>query len=208
MAAAAEAGGIPDNRPQRRPPAIMPPSPLELGGTEDASNAAGVEISPIMSLEEAHLKSMAETIRNFVRAGDPRSAHLVPVRSGNLTLSSAEIEAFRANYSGEKSFRADYVNALVAIVSLIGRMGIELADFKAKRNSAYQWKPHADALSVLLKIGREIDNRAMTVAELAERRGLTDKHHAIHASLTRLHDQVQLVAESLQTLGATSRDAY
>ncbi len=208
MAAAAEAGAIPQYLPQRRAPAIIPPSPLEVSGIEGSSAGATAEISPSMSLEEAHLKSMGETIRNFLRAADPKSAHVVPVRSGNLALSSAEVEAFRANYSGEKSFRADYVNALVSIVSLVGRMGIELADFKAKRNSAYQWKPHADALSVLLKIGREVNDRAMTVAELAERRGLTDKNGAVHSSLARLHEQVQLVAETLQTLGGAPRDAY
>ena len=207
MAAAAEAGAIPEHLPQRRTPAIIPPSPLELNGIE-GSIAGAPEISPSMSLEESHLKSMAETIRNFLRAADPKSAHVVPVRSGNLSLSPAEMEAFRANYSGEKSFRADYVNALVSIVSLVGRMGIELADFKAKRNSSYQWKPHADALSVLLKIGREVNDRAMTVAELAERRGLTDKNNAIHGSLAKLHEQVQVVAETLQTLGAAPRDAY
>ena len=205
MAAAAEAGAIPET-PRR--PVIIPPSPLESNVFEGSTGSGTSEISPSMSLEEAHLKSMAETVRNFLRAADPKSSQVVPVRSGNLALSSAEVEAFRANYSGEKSFRADYVNALVSIVSLVGRMGIELADFKAKRNSAYQWKPHADALSVLLKIGREVDNRAMTVAELAERRGLSDKNNAVHASLAKLHEQVQVVAETLQTLGAAPRDAY
>jgi hypothetical protein len=48
----------------------------------------------------------------------------------------------------------------------------------------------------------------MTVAELAERRGLTDKNGAVHSSLARLHEQVQLVAETLQTLGGAPRDAY
>ncbi len=208
--AAANAGAIPgaQDHPPKRTPAIMPPSPFELNGMEGPASTAPTEVPPSMSLEEAHLKSMAETIRNFLRAADPKSAHIVPVRYGNLPLSSPEIEAFRANYSGEKSFRADYVNSLVSIVSLIGRMGTELADFKSKRNSVYQWKPHADALSVLLNIGREVNNRALTVAELAERRGLKDKCNAIHASLAKLHDQVQTVAETLQTLGASPREAY
>lgn len=206
MAAAASA--VPQGHPPKRTPAIMPPSPFELNGMEGSGVSAPTEVSPSMSLEEAHLKSMAETIRNFLRAADPKSAHIVPVRYGNLPLSQAEIEAFRANYASEKSFRADYVNALVLIVSLVGRLGTELADFKAKRNSAYQWKPHADALSVLLNIGREVNNRAMTVAELAERRGLKDKSSAVHASLAKLRDQVQSVAETLQTLGTGSRETY
>ncbi|MDT8069324.1 MAG: hypothetical protein ROO76_14250 [Terriglobia bacterium] len=206
-AAMAPAAPVPQSAPPKRSPAIMPPSPFELNGMQ-GSSAAAEDQSPSMSLEEAHLKSMAETVRNFLRAADPKSAHIVPVRYGNLPLSQAEIEAFRANYAGEKSFRADYVNALVSIISLIGRMGTELADFKSKRNSAYMWKPHADALSVLLKMGREVNNRAMTVAELAERRGLADKAKAVNASLAKLREQVQVVAESLQTLGAAPRETY
>jgi hypothetical protein len=208
MAAAAAPAVTPKAEP-KRPASIMPPSPLELSGMPTGTSSPGpAEASASFSMEEAHLKSMAETIRNFLRAADPKSAHIVPLRYGNLPLTAAEIEAFRANFSGEKSFRADYVNALVSIVSLIGRMGTELADFKAKRNSAYLWKPHADALSNLLMIGREINNRAMTVSELAERRGLADKTTAIQASLAKLRDQVQIVAESLQTLGTSPRDAY
>lgn len=184
----------------KRQPAIMPPSPFELSGTEVPGGQTGGALAN-GSFEETHLKAMAETIRNFVRAADPKSAHIVPVRFGNLMLTPAELEAFRANYAGEKSFRADYVNVLVSIVSLIGRMGVELAGFKAKRNSAYMWKPHADALSNLLRIGREVNNQAMTVAELAERRGLADKNKAVNASLGKLREQVQVVAECLQTLG-------
>jgi hypothetical protein len=191
----------------RRPPAIMPPSPLELNGL-DTSSPAPAETSPSVSLEEAKLKSMTETIRNFVRAADPKSAQVVPVQFGNLSLTPPETDAFRADYSHEKSFRADYVNVLVAIVSLIGRMGAELADFKAKRSSAYLWKPHADSLSNLLNIGREVNSRAMTVSELAERRGLADKTAAVNASLAKLRGQVQIVAEALQTLGPTPRDNY
>jgi hypothetical protein len=151
---------------------------------------------------------MTEMIRNFVRAADPKSAQVVPVQFGNLSLTPPEADAFRADYSHEKSFRADYVNVLVAIVSLIGRMGAELADFKAKRSSAYLWKPHADSLSNLLNIGREINSRAMTVSELAERRGLADKTAAVNASLAKLREQVQIVAEALQTLGPSPRDNY
>src|SRR5512146_2573484 len=65
MTAAAEAGAISEHLPQRRTPAIIPPSPLELNGIEGSSAGAPAEISPSMSLEEAHLKSMAETVRNF-----------------------------------------------------------------------------------------------------------------------------------------------
>jgi hypothetical protein len=203
-AMAAAASGVP---PVKRPPAIMPPSPLELNGT-DTSSSAPAEASPSVSLEEAKLKEMAETVRTFVRAAGSKSVQVVPVRFGNLPLTPPEADAFRADYTQEKSFRADYVNVLVSIVSLIGRMGVELADFKSKRSSAYLWKPHADSLSNLLKIGREINSRAMTVSELAERRGLADKTIAVNASLAKLREQVQIVAEALQTLGPTARDSY
>jgi hypothetical protein len=193
--------------PVKRHTAIMPPSPLELNGIDTSSSAPG-EVSPSVSFEEAKLKEMAETIRTFVRAAGSKSPNVVPVRFGNLPLAHAEADAFRADYAHEKSFRADYVNVLVSIVSLIGRMGVELADFKAKRSSAYLWKPHADSLSNLLKIGREVNSRAITVSELAERRGLADKTTTVNASLAKLREQVQIVAEALQTLGPTERDAY
>ena len=193
--------------PVKRPVSIMPPSPLELNAF-DTSSSAPAEVAPSISLEEVKLRGMTETIRTFVKAADPKSSHLVPVRFGNLPLTPPEADAFRADYSHEKSFRADYVNALVTIVSLIGRMGIELADFKSKRSSAYMWKPHADSLSYLLNLGREVNTRAMTVAGLAERRGLADKTAAVNASLAKLRDQVQIVAETLQTLGPTARDSY
>ena len=194
----------------KRPTAIMPPSPIELNGLLDGSSstATPAESSPSLSLEESKLNDMTATIRTFVRAADPKSAQLVPVRFGSLALTPPEADAFRADYSREKSFRADYVNVLVSIVSIIGRMGAELADFKAKRSSAYMWKPHADSLSQLLSLGRDINSRAMTVAELAERRGLADKMNAINASLAKLREQVQIVAETLQTLGTSSRDSY
>jgi hypothetical protein len=48
----------------------------------------------------------------------------------------------------------------------------------------------------------------MTVSELAERRGLADKTIAVNASLAKLREQVQIVAEALQTLGPTARDSY
>jgi hypothetical protein len=206
-AAAAKAASSPSTATPRRPPSIMPPSPLEFFGA-DSPQPGPEEVTGSVSSEDGKLKEMTETIRHFIRAADPKSAHIVPVRFGNLILTPQEADAFRADYFAEKSFRADYVNALISIVSLIGRMGIELADFKAKRSSAYLWKPHADSLSKLLQVGSEINTRAMTVSGLAERRGLMDKTTALNASLVKLRDQVQIVAAALQTLGGKSRDAY
>lgn len=206
-AAAAKAASAPINATPKRQPSIMPPSPIEFFGA-DSPQPGPEEVTASSSSEDTKLKEMTETIRHFIRAADPKSAHIVPVRFGNLILTPQEADAFRADYFSEKSFRADYVNALISIVSLVGRMGIELADFKSKRTSAYLWKPHADSLSKLLQIGSEINTRAMAVSGLAERRGLMDKTTALNTSLVKLRDQVQIVAAALQTLGGASRDAY
>src|SRR5512146_681273 len=77
-AAMAPAAPVPQSAPPKRSPAIMPPSPFELNGMQ-GSSAAAEDLSPSMSLEEAHLKSMAETVRHFLRAADPKSPHLDPV---------------------------------------------------------------------------------------------------------------------------------
>ena len=54
-----------------------------------------------------------EAIKNYVRTADAKYAHIVPIKNSKITLTSAEVEAFRTDYQGEKSFRADYVNIMM-----------------------------------------------------------------------------------------------
>src|ERR1019366_8259442 len=51
-----------------------------------------------LSVEEAKLRRVEESIRVFVRVADPKFRQIVPMRYFNLMLSTAEIEAYTADY--------------------------------------------------------------------------------------------------------------
>ena len=55
------------------------------------------------AVEQGKLRSMENSIRNFILAADPRSANVVPLRNGNMALSNAEVDAFRADYGAKKA---------------------------------------------------------------------------------------------------------
>jgi hypothetical protein len=152
------------------------------------------------TIEEGKIHSVQESIRNFVRVADPKSSQVVPMRNGNINLSAAEADAFRADFLNEKSFRGEFANMLVQIVAVQVRMIGELEDFKSKQHSAYLWKPHADALAFLLTVSKRTMEAATHVLEIANQRGLQEKLTAMHASLQKLRMQGQLVAKTLQAL--------
>jgi hypothetical protein len=175
-----------------------------VGNSSGALSAS--TIAHADGLEDNKLQAMEESIRNFIRAAGPKTTvPVVPLRHGTLSLLAAETEAFRVEYVFEKSFRADVARSLVRSVSLIGRMLTELADYRSKQHSAYLWKPHADSLAYLLRLSQESLERGQQLITLAQERGLVDKSKAISASLERLQEQVQIVADALRSLGATAQ---
>lgn len=180
--------------------------PAEEPATAPISAPLGAALNS--SLEEIKFTSMSESIRNLVRAAPPRDTVEIPVRHGTLLLTAAEAEAFRADYANEKSFRADLVNVLMSDVTVLARMAMELADFKAKRNSAYLWKPHADSLSHLLGLSQTILQKGEEISETADKRGLKDKAATVRASMERVREQVQLVAKALQSMGTNQAGIY
>ena len=161
---------------------------------------AGAGINP--TIEQGKLHSMEDSIRNFVLAADPRQANIVPLKNGNLSLTNAEVEAFRAQYGGEKSFRADYASALRIVCALQSRFMAELLEFKAKQGSAYLWKPHADALTWLLTNAQKAEQQCGEVLKTAEQRGLAEKALALNASIQKLKVQIQQAAKMLQGSGS------
>ncbi len=56
-----------------------------------------------LSIEEAKLRRVEESIRIFVRVADPKFRQIVPMRYFNLMLSPAEVEAYTADYLEEAS---------------------------------------------------------------------------------------------------------
>lgn len=185
-----------------RTPAIAPDRPglgLEsMGGTFSTPSTGSLTAS----LEDTRIQEMRASIRNFVRAADPKKAHTVPVRYGNVILADAEIEAFRSDYGAEKSFRADFASAITYLVAVIARMDSEIMDFTAKRNSSYQWKPHADSLTHLMMFAQQGVEKAEQVLEVAKQRGLAEKTSVMQQGMERIREKVRNVAQLLQTVGS------
>jgi hypothetical protein len=185
----------PSNLPSmsRPAPKSKDPKPLPL---ESIAEAPAFAVGN--AIEDAKTRSAIESIRNFVRAAQS-NWNVVPIRDGNLVLSPAEVEAFRSEMAGEKSFRGDYANLMMQTVGILSRMTTELNDYLAKQDSAYLWKPHADALTYLIAAAGRVFAVSTNLLSTAEQRGLTDKVKGLNASLEKLKVQTGLVAKALQS---------
>ncbi|HEY6352780.1 MAG TPA: hypothetical protein VI636_25575 [Candidatus Angelobacter sp.] len=178
-------------------PRNVPVAPM----AQERQQAEVIAVAPSAAVQnavqEGKLHSTKETIKNHVRSADTRFANLVPVRKNNMTLTPAEVEAFRVDYGGEKSFRADYANILMLLVSYHARMMIEVDEYRQKSNSAYLWKPHADALGYLLSTFERINLEAEQIKRTALQRGLQDKATAVEATLEKVKKYAHTVSETL-----------
>lgn len=161
-----------------------------------AATQAGAPATSAM--EQGKIRSVLESIRNFVKAAERGADNIVPLRGGNVVLTPAEVEAFRTDFGQEKSFRADQATFYMEGVALHTRMMNELADYKAKRSSAYLWKPHADSLTYLLTASSKCVETGKALVAMAEQRGLADKVKPLTGSMDKLRAQMQYVAKALQ----------
>lgn len=187
--------------PAATPPPTTGPGPA-IGAV--ASHDAGVIAAKI---EDGKLHAMVETIRNFVRAADPAKSNVVPMRHGNFILSQSEVDAYRAEYAGETSFRADLANVYRLTAGVVARIEAEMFDYRLKESSAYLWKPHADALAHLVRTAQQVSAQALAVQLTAEKRGLLDKANAVFNSMGRLRQHVQSATELLSQVGTRGHDS-
>lgn len=180
-------------------PTPAPAAPPRAPGKGEAEVLAVPPSAAVQNaVQEGKLHSTKETIKEYVRTADPKLANIVPVKRSKITLSPAEAEAFRADYPGEKSFRADYANILMLLVSYHARMLIEVDEYNQKSGSAYLWKPHADALGYLLSTLERVSLEAEQLKTVARQRGLQDKANAVDVTLEKIKKYAQTVSQTLQ----------
>ena len=199
-----------DRRRTAKAPAAGPPAASVAAAAASAAQnptpgrSAPENLQPVVSIpqaraaEDAKTHSLSESIRNFLRSAD-RNILIVPLRNASLTLSPAEAESFRADFHGEKSFRADYAAHIMFMIGIAGRFLIESADYLAKRKSAYLWKPHADALAMLIAAAEASYEQAATLMATCEQRGLAEKKKAMQATVDKLRAEMQKAAKLLQS---------
>jgi hypothetical protein len=186
------------------PPRQAAPPPRPQAPQQAAAQAEVLAVPPSQAvqnaIQEGKIHSAREAIKTYVRNADSKYAHIVPIKNSKITLTTAEVEAFRTDYQGEKSFRADYVNIIMILVAYLSRMIVEVDEYNQKTSSAYLWKPHVDALGYLLTTLDRVSMEAEQIRNIARQRGLQDKASAIEASLAKLKEYARTVSQTLQSV--------
>jgi hypothetical protein len=126
-----------------------------------APKYVAIAITPqAVSVEEAKLRRVEESIRVFVRVADPKFRQIVPMRYFNLMLTPAEVEAYTADYLEQAGVRADAARMLLRTVAIAARITTEMEELKRSRNSPSVWKLHADSLVVLVDLASRLEKSA------------------------------------------------
>jgi hypothetical protein len=152
-----------------------------------------------ISMEEAKLRRVEESIRIFVRVADPKFRQVVPMRFFNLNLTPAEVEAYCADYLEEKSLRAEVGRTLLRSVAVIGRIQTELEELKRCQPSTSLWKLRADALVVLLDVARSAYEAGSKVVSNAQQSGeaAVAEAEAVQTSMRKLRERAEFVVKTL-----------
>jgi hypothetical protein len=150
-----------------------------------------------ISAEEGKLRRVEESIRVFVRVADPKYRQIVPMRFFNLTLTTAEADAYGAAFLEEKSLRADVARTLIRMISISARISTELEELKRSQKMSSLWKLHADSVVVLLDMANSSTEDAGSVARQAEQSGSGPAAKAVHESVAKLRRQADVAVKTL-----------
>lgn len=195
-------------RRKNAPPPPPPPSTPALAAAPQPAREA--EVLPLAEVpshaialsveEQVKLYTTRESIRLFLRSADQPSSAVVPLRFSSITLTNAEMEAFRTDFAEEKSFRADLASVLIHLATLQARFIEELHEFSAKREATYLWKPHADSLTALLSAATRLTEEADRLKTTAVERGLFERSSAILHSVRNLSLETRRAIQALSDL--------
>lgn len=190
--------------PPPHPSGVHPSNvPRQQGVSSQTLNAEVLAVAPSQAVQnavqEGKIHSARQAIKEHVRTSDPKQGYIFPVKNSKITLSPAEVEAFKVEYPSEKSFRADYAAIMMTIVAYLSRMVIEVDEYNLKASSAYLWKPHADALGYLVSTLERLSMEADQVMAVARARGLAEKAAALSTSLEKLREYARTVSLTLQS---------
>jgi hypothetical protein len=162
-----------------------------------APKYAPAAITPqALSVEEAKLRRVEESIRVFVRVADPKFRQIVPMHYFNLMLSPAEVEAYSADYLEQAGPRADAARMLLRVVAVTARISTEMEELKRSRNSPSVWRLHADSLVVLVDLAKRlaegVDRLALVVDQQADTQASSEP---LRSSLEKLRKRTAEAAK-------------
>ena len=199
---------------ERRPP-IRRANPDHAPSSAHAVGSGGAAAAPALapkyvpvavtpqalSVEEAKLRRVEESIRVFVRVADPKFRQIVPMRYFNLMLNPAEVEAYTADYLEQSGPRADAARMLLRLVAVNARLTTEMEELKRSRNSRSVWKLHADSLVVLVDLAKRlaeaVDRLALTIGQQSESQGSSEPlRNSLEKLRERTAEAAKLIAEA------------
>ena len=204
-----------DRRPPIRRSLLTPAAQAGRGASGAAASAKPAKAAPAkvpaaipvfqpptitaqqLSAEESKLRRVEESIRVFVRVADPKYRQIVPMRFFNLTLTTAEADAYSAAYLEEKSLRADVARTLIRMISISARISTELEELKRSQKMSSLWKLHADSIVVLLDMASSSTEDAGSVAKQTEQSGSGPAAKAVHESVAKLRRQADVAVKTL-----------
>jgi len=194
---------------RRAQPLFSEPSAKRAGGKGAAAAVAlarslKYEPAPItpqaLSAEEAKVRRVEESIRVFVRVADPRFRQIVPMRYFNLMLSPSEIDACTADFLEQNSPRADVARAVLRLVAMSARMMTEMEELRRSPRYSTLWRLHADSLTALLEMSRQVPDRVASLTATPNRwTATTDKEGSIAITLDKVRARA---TEAEKTLGS------
>jgi len=147
--------------------------------------------------EETRIRSVEDSLRSWVRAADERYRQVVPMKFGNFVLQPHEADACSAEFHQEKSFRGDNARSLIRLVAVMARMQAEIEEFRLRQDSTHLWRPHADALAILVEAASSANQNALSTLKVATDRGLMEKAKLLTATIDRLRNRVEQVHQTL-----------
>ena len=183
--------------PSSAPSITMPAFARTGAGAASAPALRPVALAYDGRQEEPRMQSVADSIRAFVLAAGTSVREIVPMRSFNLVLTSAESNAFCAEFIGEDSLRGETVRMLVRIVAILTRMGTEYNELKQRQKAPTLAKPHADGLRFLLQLAHTSAEQADGLFFELEQQGLTQYAAAMLESLDRLRGRSEFIVDIL-----------
>ena len=194
-----------ERRPPIRRPARPAAAPTKAKPPQNRAQRPQLDVRAMrqavtptqISVEDARLFRVEESIRVFVRVADPKFRQIVPMRFFNLILTPAEADAYCADYLEEKSLRAGTARIVLRLVAAVARMTTELEELKRTENAPSLWKLHADSLVALLEVSRTLNDNASRVRALAHQHGGTAEAETIEASVEKLRSCSELVVKTL-----------
>ncbi len=195
--------------PIRRAPQNHSPS-AQAAGNGGAGAASAPALAPdlvqkyvpaaitaqALSLEEAKLRKVEESIRVFVRVADPKFRQIVPMRYFNLMLSPSEVQAYTADYLEKAGPRADAARMLLRIVAVTARISTEMEELKRSGNSRSVLKLHADSLVVLIDLAKRLADAVNHLAtSIGQHPEMRENSEPLRNSLEKLRERAAEAAK-------------